>query len=771
MLATRPRRTPVSDRRALLAAVAITAVLTVMAPAAAPAATITTTGAPDAANLAAALSAFPPAALTTGRLDARAIPLVDLAAHDGSPAAAAATPFAWRQSLHQLAAAAVDPADAARLAAALADARALAAANMAAGLHTLAVLDLAYDHLDPRPLTSGAIAYDEAAGAFVFPADPAVARTLVDARHATLAAALSPTIHDGAAATFVLPRDLVVTAAATAGADIDIDIDFADGAGLRAVTPDAPITVRYDATGPRTLTARVTAADGRTRWSSFQIDVATLVTPVPSETWNLTASMAYDGAYATGQAFILLAPGHTQVTDPVVVVEGFDLDDSLGWPELYALLNQENLIEDLRAAGRDAVVLNFTEATVAIQRNAFLLVELLQTIDAMVPAGATYPVIGASMGGLVTRFALAWMENSGAGHHCHTFVSFDSPHTGANVPLGLQCYDEFFADQAFLLSRLDSPAARQMVLYHHLMIPQGVAGPDPAYDQLRADYAAIGDWPQQPRLVSVINGSSAGQGQTFGPAAQLIEYEYYSFFVDIIGNAWAVPDQNGSQTIFQGVIDQIWPLPDTEWTVTASNTTPWDSSPGGWRDSIAQAGAAEAPYGDIIALHDNHAFVPSVGAAGLTGVDPYTPLSGIADFPPFDVVYMPAANQDHVSITPENRQWFMDEILGSTTAVGHDDAAGAVPVAVTLRGAAPNPFNPRTTVGFALPSAGVARLWVADLRGHHVRTLVDDRLPAGEHAAAWDGRDDTGRSVSAGVYLAIVEHDGHRVAQRLALVK
>jgi hypothetical protein len=62
-----------------------------------------------------------------------------------------------------------------------------------------------------------------------------------------------------------------------------------------------------------------------------------------------------------------------------VVVEGFDLDNSMNWDELYALLNQQNLLEDLRADGYDAVVLNFSDATDYLQRNAFVLVDLLQS--------------------------------------------------------------------------------------------------------------------------------------------------------------------------------------------------------------------------------------------------------------------------------------------------------------------------------------------------------------------------------------------------------
>ncbi|MEZ4386073.1 MAG: FlgD immunoglobulin-like domain containing protein [Candidatus Krumholzibacteriia bacterium] len=94
-----------------------------------------------------------------------------------------------------------------------------------------------------------------------------------------------------------------------------------------------------------------------------------------------------------------------------------------------------------------------------------------------------------------------------------------------------------------------------------------------------------------------------------------------------------------------------------------------------------------------------------------------------------------------------------------------------VPAATALLGAAPNPFNPRTTVRFALERAGSVRLWVADLRGHRVRTLVDGERPAGTHAAVWEGCDDAGRALGSGTYLCILEVDGRRESRPMTLVR
>ncbi len=65
----------------------------------------------------------------------------------------------------------------------------------------------------------------------------------------------------------------------------------------------------------------------------------------------------------------------------------------------------------------------------------------------------------------------------------------------------------------------------------------------------------------------------------------------------------------------------------------------------------------------------------------------------------------------------------------------------------------PNPFNPETTIRFHLHERRKVRLVIYDLAGHHVRTLVDGELAAGEQTISWDGRDQQGRLMASGVYF------------------
>lgn len=65
----------------------------------------------------------------------------------------------------------------------------------------------------------------------------------------------------------------------------------------------------------------------------------------------------------------------------------------------------------------------------------------------------------------------------------------------------------------------------------------------------------------------------------------------------------------------------------------------------------------------------------------------------------------------------------------------------------------PNPFNPETTIAYALPQASDVRLVIYSALGQEVRTLIHGVRPAGFHRIVWDSRDNMGRQVSSGIYL------------------
>ncbi|MFN8586639.1 MAG: FlgD immunoglobulin-like domain containing protein [Candidatus Eisenbacteria bacterium] len=96
---------------------------------------------------------------------------------------------------------------------------------------------------------------------------------------------------------------------------------------------------------------------------------------------------------------------------------------------------------------------------------------------------------------------------------------------------------------------------------------------------------------------------------------------------------------------------------------------------------------------------------------------------------------------------------------------------GGEGAAFALGASTPNPTTARTSVTWALPRAGHARLALYDLAGARVRTLHDAVAASGRHASTWDGRDDAGRAVRAGAYFWSLEFDGRRLARRVVIVR
>ena len=104
-------------------------------------------------------------------------------------------------------------------------------------------------------------------------------------------------------------------------------------------------------------------------------------------------------------------------------------------------------------------------------------------------------------------------------------------------------------------------------------------------------------------------------------------------------------------------------------------------------------------------------------------------------------------------------------------ASGVDVTSGAPAPRARLYEAAPNPFNPFTSIRFALSRPMRIRLFVYDVTGARVRSLADGLMPAGEHRLTWDGTNDRGRALASGAYFYRLEADGDAQAKKLILLR
>jgi hypothetical protein len=97
----------------------------------------------------------------------------------------------------------------------------------------------------------------------------------------------------------------------------------------------------------------------------------------------------------------------------------------------------------------------------------------------------------------------------------------------------------------------------------------------------------------------------------------------------------------------------------------------------------------------------------------------------------------------------------------TVTEPGARGRAASPPIALTtqlprefaLGPNAPNPFARSTVIRFDLPVSSRVSLRIFNVQGRLVRTLSDEMIQAGRHERRWNGRDDRGCSVAAGVYF------------------
>lgn len=107
--------------------------------------------------------------------------------------------------------------------------------------------------------------------------------------------------------------------------------------------------------------------------------------------------------------------------------------------------------------------------------------------------------------------------------------------------------------------------------------------------------------------------------------------------------------------------------------------------------------------------------------------------------------------------------------IEKTTSV--EETAGKVPSSFELGANYPNPFNPETTIAYAIPVQVHVTLRIYNLQGQLVRTLVDEQKSPGYYRIVWDGRNDAGIKVSSGLYLYTIIAGNFKATKKMVMLK
>jgi len=247
------------------------------------------------------------------------------------------------------------------------------------------------------------------------------------------------------------------------------------------------------------------------------------------------------------------------ITKPYVIVEGIDFLNNQDfsshiWLYNNSLPKDSALIYNLYQRGYDVIILDFDEATDYIQNNAMLLVKLIEELYSSPSLNDdNLVVMGYSMGGLVARYALTWMEANNINHHTQLYVSDDSPHKGANFPLGLQELVEdikgsstlawLAGDILHLSFKYNFNAARQMLIYHYFSSLDGIAKPHPDkinfFNEMYNMNPSENGYPSKPLKIAISNGNYNGIEQDgFTTGDEILHFDYWKPSTMYIEECW-----------------------------------------------------------------------------------------------------------------------------------------------------------------------------------------------------------------------------------------
>ncbi len=113
------------------------------------------------------------------------------------------------------------------------------------------------------------------------------------------------------------------------------------------------------------------------------------------------------------------------------------------------------------------------------------------------------------------------------------------------------------------------------------------------------------------------------------------------------------------------------------------------------------------------------------------------------------------------------------DAFGSLSYLASFDVLDLIPVPLVfeLKNNYPNPFNPTTTIEYALPHTELVRIDIVNVLGQIVTTLVNGEVQAGFHTVVWNGKNTLGSPVASGIYLYKIKAGTFTSVKRLTLLK
>ncbi|MEV6748761.1 MULTISPECIES: hypothetical protein [unclassified Streptomyces] len=374
----------------------------------------------------------------------------------------------------------------------------------------------------------------------------------------------------------------------------------------------------------------------------------------PSEVWDLPG----------GTAWVYYGEGNTGLVRPVIFADGFSTGPSeleFSWQIME--FGDYALISELRRRGHDVVLLGFDERSASILDNSRTAQAAIMRAIAEREGDTPLAVGGFSMGGLVTRHALAKMEQKGMEHRTAVYFSYDSPHRGAWIPIALQAFAHYIKDLDSRFSdQINSPAARQLLWRH---IEKWDSTPDQSDERgaFLAEMQAVGEWPRRPRLIGVANGRGDGEGTDVRAGELALEGKGLSVVGTKLYTQAPGPDELVAKL-------RVVTLKTNE--VRTKGLPSIDGAPGGSLEGFGILADGLNALNAILGFKTDvrirsHCFVPSVSAVDVADPDTdenlYQDISSLPEGTGgLDEFKFASRNEGHTLVTEELCTWLLDRL-------------------------------------------------------------------------------------------------------------
>ncbi|MEU0627282.1 hypothetical protein [Streptomyces sp. NPDC005989] len=417
--------------------------------------------------------------------------------------------------------------------------------------------------------------------------------------------------------------------------------------------------------------------------STTVVDVWGQVAPEARSSFPPAPEPHDEWALAGGTAWVYYSPlNRRQLIRPVILSDGFSSGSS-NLDQLWHGLEENGdfrFISELHATGRDVIILGYDDRTASITDNADTVIDCIRRTIAERVGRSSLVVGGFSMGGLVTRYALAKMENDPTLPHHETslHLSYDTPHHGAWLPVSIQAFTHFATDNwgdtpgvgpvlRQFSGLLNSPAAKQMARWHIEKV-----GDTPAQASERVAFLKaldeLGGWPRSVRKIGVANGVDTGTGNGVKADATAVRCNG-----ETLTDTWLKTQAQGEQEVarLQKAGEDPVPvrtsgLPDIDGAPGGLFTAP---SPAGDPGSFGLAALLMGLLGNKVDpdVITTSCFVPSISAVAAGDIADqkalYRPIT--PDTSELDAFLCAGRNEGHTTMTEELGAWIVNEIVSS----------------------------------------------------------------------------------------------------------